>query len=75
MEAADENQDFISNTTPISDIHKQNLKEFKEKDVKLNQLFINFYKEALQMNTKEYENFLDISVKKMPITFRINKMK
>lgn len=52
-----------------------NKEKFKERNVKLNKLFINYYKDALLLNAKEYEDFLSKSVEKLPITFRINKMK
>jgi len=61
-----------TNDASNSDLNKE---KFKEKNVKLIPLFINYYKDALLMNAKEYENFLETSVKKLPTTLRINKMK
>jgi hypothetical protein len=56
----------------LSDINKE---KFKDKKIKLNKLFINYYRDALNLPTKEFEEFLEYSEKKPTVTLRINKMK
>lgn len=71
-----DNENLNLTETTIATMNSElNKEKFKEKNVKLNNLYIKYYKEILPMNEKEYELFLDISVKKLPTTFRINKMK
>ena len=59
-------------TTKLTETLKE---KYMDQDINLNQLFKEYYRDALNLNNIEYEEFLKYSVKKLPITFRINKMK
>ena len=57
-----------------SKLSEEEIAKFREKENTLNESFIAYYKTLLNFSEEEFSEFLKISVKDLPIIFRINKI-
>ena len=57
-----------------SKLSEEEIEKFREKDKSINESFISYYKYLLNFKEDEFSEFLKISVKDLPIIFRINKI-
>ena len=57
-----------------SKLSEEEIAKFREKENILNESFIAYYKTLLNFSEEEFSEFLKISVKDLPIIFRINKI-
>ena len=57
-----------------SKLSEEEISKFREKENTINELFIAYYKTLLNFSDEEFSEFLKISVKDLPIIFRINKI-
>ena len=57
-----------------SKLTEEEIAKFREKENTINELFISYYKTLLNFSDEEFSEFLKISVKDLPIIFRINKI-
>ena len=55
-------------------LSEEEIAKFREKENILNESFIAYYKTLLNFSEEEFSEFLKISVKDLPIIFRINKI-
>ena len=57
-----------------SKLSEDEIAKFREKENTINESFISYYKYLLNFKEDEFSEFLKISVKDLPIIFRINKI-
>ena len=57
-----------------SKLSEEEIENFREKDKSINESFISYYRYLLNFKEDEFSEFLKISVKDLPIIFRINKI-
>ena len=57
-----------------SKLTEEEIAKFREKENTINDLFIAYYKTLLNFSDEEFSEFLKISVRDLPIIFRINKI-
>ena len=55
-------------------VTEEDIAKFRELDNTINESFISYYKNLLNFSEEEFSEFLKISVKELPIIFRINKI-
>ena len=55
-------------------LSEEEIAKFREKENTINESFISYYKTLLNFTEEEFSEFLKISVKELPIIFRINKI-
>ena len=55
-------------------VTEEDIAKFRELDSTINESFISYYKNLLNFSEEEFSEFLKISVKELPIIFRINKI-
>lgn len=53
----------------------EELQNFKERAKYINPLFVEYYKELLNLSEEDYTEFIKTLILKLPITFRITKTK
>lgn len=54
---------------------KDQLEQFRLQKETITPLFLEYYKDLLSLSQKDFEAFLSINIKELPITFRISKIK
>ena len=52
----------------------EEIEKYKQQANIINPLFMNYYKENLNMPKLEFDSFISYSTKELPITFRISKI-
>ena len=57
-----------------SKLSEEEIAKFRQKESTINESFISYYKTLLNFTEEEFSEFLKISVKELPIIFRINKI-
>ena len=55
-------------------VSPEEIEKYKSQQERIVKPFIEYYKEILGFSQKEFDEFLKISIKDLPITFRINKI-
>ena len=53
---------------------EEEIAKFREKDNKISEAFISYYKYLLNFSEEEFNEFLKVSIKDLPVIFRINKI-